>query len=109
MNKFIEGIKIIETKQINENYDPQKANNGGGYKHTETTFILANGDRGVYRDTSCGDFGTRYTLEIEGKPCAMWGSMIEEHGLDYALFNGQEPLYPALNKAFNVPCEPGTI
>ena len=76
---------------------------GNGF--TAVDFKLANGDKGTFRNSSVSSTETRYTLEIENSLCAMWGTMLENTGLSYALFNGQEPLYPALKKAFGVPCE----
>ncbi|EKI4464006.1 hypothetical protein PCV68_000984 [Staphylococcus pseudintermedius] len=68
-------VKILKIEETNENANPAKANNGGGYSHPRITFEYK-GIQGVYHDTSCGDFGTRYSLEWNGKADA-WGTMLD--------------------------------
>ena len=59
-------IVILKEEQGNPCYDPAKANNGGGYDQPIITFLI-DGKQGVLEDTSCGDFGWRLRLEIEGE------------------------------------------
>jgi len=63
-------IKILNEKQGNPYYDPTKTNNGGGYDQSIITFLV-NGKKGVFKDNSCGDFGWRLCLKVEGE--GYWG------------------------------------
>lgn len=72
----MKNVNILKVEQGNEFYDASKLNNGGGYDQPIITFEYK-GIQGVYEDTSCGDFGTRESVEWDGK-YAQWGSMIEE-------------------------------
>ena len=101
-------FKILNVEELNENADWRTAHNGGGYYQERITFEI-DGSKGIFEDTSCGDFGTRYYLEIEGQPGAVWGTMEEEAGLDYTRFNGREKVYPKLFEEFGVPCDPNMI
>lgn len=61
-----EMIRILEQIETNPYYNPKKSSNGGGYSHPEITFEF-NGIVGTFHDTSCGDFGTRFTVQWDGK------------------------------------------
>ena len=59
-------ITIIDKEELNSFADPNRASNGGGYHQPGYTFD----------NTSCGDFGTRYRVQL-GAKIAYWGQMIE--------------------------------
>jgi|LSQX01.3.fsa_nt_gb hypothetical protein len=59
-------ITEISRAEQNSHYDQAKCNNGGGYSQPLITFEY-NGKIGTINDTSCGDFGDRYTVEYDGK------------------------------------------
>ena len=80
---------------------------GNGF--TATEFKLSNGNTGVFRDSSLNENETRYTLEIEGEPAGMWGTLLDSVGLSYTRFNGTETVYSELLETFGVPCEPNLI
>ncbi|WNM51012.1 hypothetical protein Alsa3_CDS0143 [Staphylococcus phage Alsa_3] len=80
---------------------------GNGFKAYE--FELSNGNRGVFRNSSSNEKETRYTLEIEGEPAGMWGTMLDGVGLSYTRFNGTEEVYEELLETFGVPCESNQI
>lgn len=70
-------------EQLNPHYDPSRSHNGGGYDQPHWTFNMSNGWCLDIHDTSCGEFGTRYTAELVGRSgtslrYAEWGSMDEE-------------------------------
>jgi len=58
-------FEVISITQQNPCYDPERANNGGGYYQPLYKFVY-NGIEGKFEDTSCGDFGGRYHLEWNG-------------------------------------------
>lgn len=65
MNK----IKILNAwgSQGNEFYDPAAANNGGGYDQSYGGITVQVGDEHLYievDDTSCGEFGERYSIAV---------------------------------------------
>lgn len=91
-------VKVVERKQINENYDPNKSNNGGRYYQERIVFELG-GVHGVYEDTSCGDFGTRFYLKFNGKS-TNWGTM--ERDLNYSEFTVDDPEFEALEDYFGI-------
>lgn len=80
---------------------------GNGFKGYE--FEMTNGDRGVFRNSSISKTETRYTLEIEGEPAGMWGTLLDNLGLSYTRFNGTEEVYEELLEAFALPCNPNQI
>lgn len=62
-------IKILEQVEHEQNafYDPDKANNGGGYSQPlkRTNFEYEGEEyEFVYDSTSCGDFGSRFTKTL---------------------------------------------
>lgn len=62
-------IKILSktAAEQNSSYDPDKANNGGGYSQPlkKTTFEWQGEEyEFVYDSTSCGDFGSRFTKTL---------------------------------------------
>ncbi|EGQ3451666.1 hypothetical protein ACX812_001053 [Staphylococcus pseudintermedius] len=69
-------VKILKIEQSNPHFDEKKKNNGGGYDQPIVTFEK-DGIVGTYRNSSCGDFGSRYHLEWNGKADS-WGSMLDE-------------------------------
>ena len=93
-----EKITILQETQINEFYNPEKTNNGGGYKQTRIIFEL-NGIKGMFEDTSCGEFGTRFFLKYNGK-CSCWGSM--ESDFSYSEFRFDDPEFDTLNREYGL-------
>lgn len=76
---------------------------------TAVEFELSNGNTGVFRNSSVSSTETRYTLEIEGEPAGMWGTLLDNVGLSYTRFNGTEEVYEELLEAFALPCNPNQI
>ena len=63
LKKFQEGeLKIVEIDEedLNPYADVRFCNNGGGYLQYSVTYEI-NGCTLEYEDTSCGDFGDRYS------------------------------------------------
>ncbi len=69
-------IKILSKEQLNEFFNPRRMNNGGGYDQPRYEFEFG-GVIGVFEDTSCGEFGGRYFVQL-GSESAMWGSMLQD-------------------------------
>lgn len=65
--KFL-NLVLVHAEQGNPHYDPETANNGGGYDQPQLDYedtscgILVTID-----DDSCGDFGERYTVNVYRK------------------------------------------
>ncbi|MFC2477120.1 MAG: hypothetical protein ACFNTU_06500, partial [Catonella sp.] len=60
----MEELKIINKEQTNPFYDESKSNDGGGYYQPRYEFQF--GDwKGVYDNTSCGDFGSRWSIDVK--------------------------------------------
>lgn len=61
----IMNISIISVDAHNTNpfYDPRTCRNGGGYYQPDVTISLSNGGTIAIQDTSCGDFGDRYSAQ----------------------------------------------
>lgn len=62
-------IRILEKEEIQQNdfYDSSKSNDGGGYyQPCRVTLFEYEGKiyKFVYNDTSCGDFGDRFTKTL---------------------------------------------
>lgn len=62
-------IKILSQKSTEQNefYDPARSNNGGGYSQPcRVTVFEYEGEqyKFVFNDTSCGDFGSRFTKTL---------------------------------------------
>jgi hypothetical protein len=60
-------LKEEKRVQMNPYYNPRFSNNGGGYSQPHYEFIGIFNDKPVkvsVRDTSCGDFGERYCIEV---------------------------------------------
>lgn len=93
-------IKIIRQEQLNEFADETKANNGGGYDHVRV-FFKVNGKRGMFEDTSCGEFGTRKFITFNGK-AAFFGSMLDDEE-EFSEFNGATIEEKILMDHFNIP------
>lgn len=60
----MEELKIIKKEQTNPFYDESKSNNGGGYYQPCYEFQFGNWI-GRYDDTSCGDFGVRWSVDVK--------------------------------------------
>lgn len=67
--------------ETNENYDPDRANNGGGYSQPDYSISFSDGVSVKISDTSCGEFGSRISADIyengERVGGATYGSMYE--------------------------------
>lgn len=60
-------LKEEKRVQMNPCYNPRFGNNGGGYSQPYYEFTGLFNDKPVkvfVRDTSCGDFGERYYIEV---------------------------------------------
>lgn len=65
--KLIENLKVLEDKEQNSFYDPAKSYNGGGYHqpYQKLTFDVEGQNYTlIYDNTSCGDFGKRYEIDL---------------------------------------------
>ncbi len=76
-------IRIINrtTTEQNSFYDPDKANNGGGYSQPlkKVAFEYEGEEyEFVYDDMSCGDFGRRYTKTLYKNGVEIAKSVINE-------------------------------
>ena len=69
-------IVILNKTEMNPFADSATAYNGGGYSQIRTEFRFG-GENGIFSDTSCGDFGSRYDLRV-GEKSARWGTMLDE-------------------------------
>lgn len=90
-------LTILSVKQGNEFYEESRKHNGGGYDQPTVIFEIE-GKQGVFKDTSCGEFGSRYFLEFDGK-AASWGTMLNE---EYSDFSGKESYFESLSKEFGL-------
>lgn len=76
---------VVRESELNEFADPRFANNGGGYPQPQ--FVVTSDKHPNWvltlQDTSCGDFGTRYSAELtlhgEIVAVACWGSMYDDN------------------------------
>jgi hypothetical protein len=80
---------VVRETESNPHADPRYANNGGGYHQPQfvlTADKLPNWELTLL-DTSCGDFGTRYSAELtlhgEVVASAYWGSMYDEISTEF--------------------------
>ena len=65
--KPIENLKVLEDREQNSFYDPAKSYNGGGYHqpYQKLTFDIDGENYTlIYDNTSCGDFGKRYEIDL---------------------------------------------
>lgn len=65
--KPIENLKVLEDREQNSFYDPEKSYNGGGYHqpYQKLTFDVEGQNYTlIYDNTSCGDFGKRYEIDL---------------------------------------------
>lgn len=68
LKKFQNGelvIKELDYDNLNPYEDCRFSSNGGGYNQFSQTFDI-NGCVLIYEDTSCGQFGDRYSTEMGG-------------------------------------------
>lgn len=59
-------IIIVTEEQTNPFANPEKSRNGGGYDQPLIKFRLE-GKEGTFHNTSCGEFGERYSLDWNNK------------------------------------------
>lgn len=65
--KPIENLEVLEDREQNSFYDPAKSYNGGGYHqpYQKLTFDVEGQNYTlIYDNTSCGDFGKRYEIDL---------------------------------------------
>ncbi|RIN92425.1 hypothetical protein [Mammaliicoccus sciuri] len=93
-------ITIIEEVETNNFVDSSKEHNGGGYHQPKIIFEIA-GKQGVFEDTSCGDFGTRFSVDWESKS-ASWGSMVEEDNT-FSEFDHNDEIQEKIINHFDIP------
>ena len=89
-NVVAEVLGIVET---NPHCDERLAANGGGYSHPTTVVRWEDWTVSI-ADTSCGDFGTRISVNAhqygsDKEVNAYWGSMVPEH-LRYSEFTAED-------------------
>nr|DAW77591.1 MAG TPA: hypothetical protein [Caudoviricetes sp.] len=64
---MIKNIILIEEREQNPFFDESKSSNGGGYHQPFEKYSFEYENKKyqlVYDSTSCGDFGSRYTISI---------------------------------------------
>ncbi len=90
-------------------YDPSKADNGGGYYQPHYKGFFSDGGEFEIWDTSCGDFGKRYTIKVTGEDHAGYVFVCDEiDGERRNTFRNRGFIYARLiNKKFgyNIPTE----
>ena len=89
-NVVAEVLGIVET---NPHCDDRRAANGGGYSQPTTVVRWEDWTVSI-ADTSCGDFGTRISVNAhqygsDKEVNAYWGSMVPEH-LRYSEFTAED-------------------
>lgn len=89
-NVVAEVLGVVET---NPHCDERLAANGGGYSHPTTVVRWEDWTVSI-ADTSCGDFGTRISVNAhqsgsDKEVNAYWGSMVPEH-LRYSEFTADD-------------------
>lgn len=95
-------INIFQETETNPFYDPSRSRNGGGY-HQPKYGIQFGAWCGTFRDTSCGDFGTRYGLIIsdgEREYRAGWGTMYDEWESNFPEQFPEPNFYKAFEEVF---------
>lgn len=80
-------IRILSEEESNSFANPDMANNGGGYHQPHYTFEYC-GKKGDFYNDSCGDFGSRYSVQYDGKRAA-WGTMYDTEDI-WTEFNDQD-------------------
>ena len=75
-------VTNIKEENMNESYDPEMSNNGGGYYQPTIEVDFSDGVQIVICDTSCGEFGTRIGVSMYDAnhtyiAGAMYGTMID--------------------------------
>lgn len=82
-------INLVECQELNSFVDVNKAYNGGGYAQPKITYSGYFNNRSIIvtiTDTSCGEFGSRYSVDVEYKnKCYEYyyssvGNYLEEYG-----------------------------
>ena len=92
-------LKIIEQRETNAFADPSRSYDGGGYSQPEYSIIF-NGKKGIFYDSSCGAFGSRFYVRLGAKE-AEWGSMIDAPSSDFSSMNLEDVAFiGACGKAF---------
>lgn len=89
-NVVAEVLGVVET---NPHCDERLSANGGGYSHPTTVVRWEDWTVSI-ADTSCGDFGTRISVNAhqsgsDKEVNAYWGSMVPEH-LRYSEFTADD-------------------
>lgn len=88
--KPIENLKVLEDREQNSFYDPEKSYNGGGYHqpYLKISFDIDNTSYTLIKDdTSCGDFGVRIDTQLL---LTDNNQKIYEHHLDTVKINSAE-------------------
>lgn len=108
MGRFLEdgsavpSINIIKEEELNSYYDERRTRNGGGYHQPQYTFEYGEWT-GTFTDTSCGDFGTRYTLGMtNGSKTyrAGWGTMYDSWNSNFPDEFPESGFYQEFKKVF---------
>ncbi len=96
-------INIFQETETNPFYDPSRSRNGGGYHQPKYGFLFG-AWCGTFHDTSCGDFGTRYTLTMtntEEAYHAAWGSMYDDWESNFPEQFPEPNFYKAFEEIFD--------
>lgn len=82
-------INLVGVEELNSFMNVNLANNGGGYAQPKITYSGYFENKSIVvtiKDTSCGEFGTRYNVDVEynGKEYQYYydtvGNYMEEYG-----------------------------
>ena len=77
-------MKVLNEKQQNSFYNESQSRNGGGYNQPLIKFEFY-GIEGVVNDTSCGDFGERFTVKWDGKTYRL--NQVDREKSEYSSFD----------------------
>jgi len=93
-------MQIKEISRVSQNpfFDDGKSNNGGGCSQPLVEFEF-NGIEGSIDDTSCGDFGARYSVSYDGKYFLY--DNVSEHFTEESSFSKQNADDVRFVEAFN--------
>lgn len=67
---MLKNIVLIEQEELNPVVDSRRACNGGGYSQPRKVFSFERNGKPytlTYTDTSCGEFGARYSISVKNK------------------------------------------
>lgn len=101
-----EAIAIVKVDEFHEPYDSRFSQNGGSYYQPFYWIAFSDGTQATLSDTSCGDFGSRYSLSVyrndhDETSWAVWGSMLRR-GEEFASIEEKDiPYLDLLTERFD--------